>query len=164
MYSENDYTAALQAEKRARLLMLLPAGLLLIGVVWSFIVRIKWLTILLSALAGCWMIFTYQILLVPRKAYRLHVRSALRIPGRNTDGYYLRMEETPVERDNVLYYAFYVNVGEKNDPEDDRLFYFDAMKPLPSWQSGERLRVVSYDKFVSSYQTLSGADAPAAAG
>ena len=163
MYSENDYNAALQAEKRARLLMLLPAGLLLIGVVWSFIIRIKWLTILLSSLTGCWIIFIYQMVYVPKKAYREHIQSAMGSSQKECDGHYLRMENTPVERNNVMFYAFYLNVGEKQDPEDDRLFYYDAQKPIPDWKSGDMLHIVSYDKFVSAYNTLSGAEQPAPA-
>ena len=160
MYDDNDLNKALEASKRALLLMLVPAGVLLALAVWSFIVRIKWLTILLTALAGCWMIFIYHIKRVPARAYQEHVRSALRAPKKTAEGRYLRMEGTPVERSGVMYYAFYLNVGEKQDPEDDRLFYYDAMKPLPDWKSGDRLRVISYDKFVSSCELLSRADAP----
>ena len=160
MYDENDLSKAQDAAKRARMLMLVPAVILFILAVWSFVVRIKWLTILLTSLAGCWMIFTYHMKLVPRRAYQEHVHSALRAPKKEADGKYLRMETTPVERNNVMYYAFYLNVGEKQDPEDDRLFYYDALKPLPDWKTGDRLHVISYDKFVASCQVLSRADAP----
>ena len=160
MYDENDLKKAQEATKRAQILMLVPAGVLLALAIWSFIVRIKWLTILLTALAGCWMIFIYHMKRLPARAYQEHVRSALRAPKKNAEGRYLRMEATPVERNNVMYYAFYLNVGEKQDPEDDRLFYYDAVKTLPDWKSGDRLRVISYDKFVSSYEVLARADLP----
>ena len=163
MYDNNDFIAAQQAAKKAKLLMLLPAILLFGVTIWSFVVRIKWLTILLSSLTGCWIIFVHQMLYVPKKAYREHVRSALHVSRKECDGHYLRMENTPVERNNVMFYAFYLNVGEKQDPEDDRLFYFDAHKPLPDWHTGDMLHIVSYDKFVSAYKKLSGADQPAPA-
>ncbi len=159
MYDENDLSKAAAAAKRARILMLAPAGLLIALAIWTFVVRIKWLTILLTALAGCWMIFVYHMKLVPQRAYQEHIRSALRAPKKEAEGRYLRMEATPVERNNVMYYAFYLNVGEKLDPEDDRLFYYDALKPLPDWRDGDRLHVTSYDKFVSSCQVVSRADA-----
>ena len=164
MYGENDLSNAQAAFKRAVLLMWLPAALLFGGAIWTFVVRIKWLTILLSALAGCWVIFVHQNIVLPKKGYCEHVRKALRASRKETEGYYLRMEATPVERENVMFYAFYLNVGEKQDPEDDRLFYYDALRPLPDWQSGDRLRIFSYDKFVSSYQVISGAGNPAPGG
>ena len=163
MYSENDLNDAQQAVQRARLLMFLPAAVLLAGAIVSFIFRIKWLTILLSILGGSWMVFSHQLFVIPRRGYMEHVRSALRVARKVAEGYYLRMEETPVERNNVMFYAFYLNVGEKQDPEDDRLFYYDAQKPIPDWKSGDMLHIVSYDKFVSAYNTLSGAEQPAPA-
>ena len=160
MYTEKDLKDAQQALKRANLLMLIPAAVIFISAVASFIVRIKWLTILLTALAGCWMVFSHQMFVIPRKGYMEHVRSALRVSRKETEGRYLRTEETPVERNNVMFYAFYLNVGEKLDPEDDRLFYFDAQRPMQDWRSGDRVLIKSYDKFVSSYQILSRAETP----
>ena len=156
MYEEKDLIDAQAAVKRAMTLMLVPAVLFFGGAIWSFVVRIKWATILLSALAGCWIIFVHQNIMLPKKGYCEHVRKALRAARKDTEGYYLRMEATPVERDDVMFYAFYLNVGEKKDPEDDRLFYYDALKPLPGWQSGCRLRIISYDKFVASWEVVSG--------
>ena len=161
MYTENDLNDAQKAVNRMSLLMYIPAAVLLIGAVVSFVFRIKWLTILLSVLCGGWMVFAHQMYVIPRKGYMEHIRSALRVARKETEGYYLRMEETPVERNSVMFYAFYLNVGEKQDPEDDRLFYFDALRPLPDWKSGDRVLVRSYDKFVSSYEILDRARQPA---
>lgn len=163
MYDKNDLSKARRSARNALLLMLLPAIPLLGGVVWSFIVRVKWLTMLLSMLTGCWIVFIYHMVLVPRRAYLEHIESAMGRSQKEFEGRYTRMEETPVERNNVMYYAFYLNVGEKQDPEDDRLFYYDALKPLPGWKAGDRLHISSYDKFVSSYQKLSGAEQAAPA-
>ena len=158
MYSDNDLNDAQRAVQRARLLMFLPAAVLLAGAIVSFIFRIKWLTILLSILGGSWMVFSHQLFVIPRRGYMEHVRSALRVARKVAEGYYLRMEETPVERNNVMFYAFYLNVGEKQDPEDDRLFYFDARRPLPDWKTGDRILIRSYDKFVSSWEILAKAE------
>ncbi len=159
MYTENDYQLADARVRRVMVLMLAPAAVLLGGVIWSFVVRIKWLTILLSVLTGCWIVFIRQNYLVPEQAYRRHIHYALHAPKKEAEGVYLRTESTPVERENVLFFAFYLNVGEKNDPEDDRLFYLDARRPLPAWQAGERLHVTSYDKFVSGYRALDAVQA-----
>ena len=165
MYSEQDVRSIERKIRSIQLLVWIPAAILLAGVVWSFILRIKWLTILLSALCGCWIIFTWENLYVPRRAYRSHILNALHNASKEFEGRYLRTETTPVERENVMFYAFYLNVGDKNDPEDDRLFYYDALLPLPDWHSGDRLRVRSYDKFVASYEVIARQEpVPPAAG
>ena len=159
MYAEQDLEKARKKVSEMRLLMLIPAVLLLGGIVWSFVARVKWLTILLSALAGCWLVFVEQNLLAPRRAYARHLDSALHHADKTTEGVYLRTEQTPVERNDVMYYAFYLNVGEKEDPEDDRLLYLDALRPLPDWQHGDRIRVRSYDKFVAGYERIAAGEA-----
>ena len=160
-YTENDLTQARLETRKILLLMLVHAVLLLGGVIWSFVVRIKWLTILLSILTGFWIIFIRQNFWLPRQAYSNHIDSSLHAKKKEAEGRYLRTEDTPVERNNVMFYAFYLNIGEKEDPDDDRLFYWDALKPLPDWQTGDRIRICSYDKFVSSYQVIARSDAPA---
>ena len=161
LYTENDLTQARLETRKILLQMLVPAVLLMGGVIWSFVVRIKWLTILLSILTGFWIIFIRQNFWLPRQAYSNHIDSALHAKKKEAEGRYLRTEDTPVERNNVMFYAFYLNIGEKEDPDDDRLFYWDALKPRPDWQTGDRIRICSYDKFVSSYQVIARGDAPA---
>ena len=55
----------------------------------------------------------------------------------------------PVEFDHILVVGL-----DKNDPEDDRLFYYDAYKPLPSMPIGTRVTVESNDRLVSSMKTV----------
>ncbi len=159
MYEQSDLEKEQKAISRLMLLMLLPAAILLGGVVWSFVVRIKWLTILLSILTGSWIVFIFQNCIAPRRAYAGHIENALHHADKCTEGVYLRTEQTPVERNDVMYYAFYMNVGEKMEPEDDRLLYLDALRPLPDWRTGDRLRVRHYDKFVAGYEVLARGDA-----
>ena len=51
-------------------------------------------------------------------------------------------------------YAMLLNVGTRNDPEDDRLFYYDAYKPLPAMPIGTRVTVESNDRLVSSMKAV----------
>ena len=39
-----------------------------------------------------------------------------------------------------------LSVGNMDDPEDDRLFYYDANLPLPDWQHGDMLIVTAHDR------------------
>ena len=46
----------------------------------------------------------------------------------------------------------YTFVGDMENPEDDRLFYYDANLPRPGWQKGEGLTLTSYDNRVVAWE------------
>ena len=64
------------------------------------------------------------------------------------------MEEKPVWREGVSYYPMTLNVGNMEEPGDDRLFYFDANLTRPDWQPGERIAVTAHDKAVGAWEKL----------
>ncbi len=141
-----------RAQLRRRLIWLgIPAVILLIGVVVSFIVRIKLLTMGLTVLLGAFCIFAYGMLLSPVICYGRHLDEALYGRKRESTGKFKEMEEQPVWRDGVLYYPMMINVGDKDAPEDDRLFYFDAYIQRPAWQPGDVLTVSAHDKAVAAW-------------
>ena len=57
------------------------------------------------------------------------------------------------DKDGIDCYAMLVNVGERDDAEDDRLFYFDVQKPKPQIPLGTRVTVESNDKMVADLKT-----------
>ena len=61
------------------------------------------------------------------------------------------MEEIAVDRDGVKYYPMMLSVGNMDDPEDDRLFYYDANLPRPDWKCGEMLTVTAHDKALGAW-------------
>ena len=69
---------------------------------------------------------------------------------RETTGVLKSFSEDVSDREGLECHAMMLNVGERDDPEDDRLFYFDALKPWPGWAMGTRLTVKSNDKLVAS--------------
>ena len=69
---------------------------------------------------------------------------------RTTTGVYKFFSEDIYDRDGLECHSMLINIGEKNDPEDDRLFYYDAYKPAPAFEMGEKITVISNDKMVSS--------------
>ena len=61
------------------------------------------------------------------------------------------MEETAVMREGVKYYPMMLSVGDMDNPEDDRLFYYDANLPRPDWQIGDMLTVTAHDKALGAW-------------
>lgn len=151
MYTEQDY-ADIQAQiKQRRMIMMIPGLLLLAGVIVSFVFRVKWLTTALSLLLGAGWIFFHGLLISPLTAYRRHLDEVLHGRTRTTTGAFKEMEETTVDRDGVKYYPMMLNVGSMDDPEDDRLFYYDANLPRPDWKTGDMLTVTAHDKSLGAW-------------
>lgn len=151
MYTEQDY-ADIQAQiKQRRMIMMIPGVLLLAGVIVSFVFRVKWLTTALSLLLGAGWIFFHGLLISPLTAYRRHLDEVLHGRTRTTTGAFKEMEETTMDRDGVKYYPMMLNVGSMDDPEDDRLFYYDANLPRPDWKTGDMLTVTAHDKSLGAW-------------
>ena len=65
--------------------------------------------------------------------------------------YFKEMETQIVMRDGVQYYPMMISVGDMEDPEDDRLFYYDAYLPRPDWKPGELLTLTAHDKALGAW-------------
>ena len=152
MYTEQDY-ADIRRQIRNRCLALgVPALLMLAGVIVSFIFRIRWVTMTVTVLLGVYCIFCYGMLLSPVIAYGRHLDEVLHGRVRTTTGAFKEWEEDSVMRDGVRYYPMLLSVGSMDDPEDDRLFYYDANLPRPDWQRGDMLTVTAHDKALGAWE------------
>lgn len=151
LYTEQDYQD-IREQLKGRLMALgIPALLLLAAVIVSFVFRIKWLTMALSVVLGAGCIFCYGLLLYPVIAYGRHLDEVLHGKVRSTTGAFKEMESQTVTREGVKYYPMLISVGDMEDPEDDRLFYYDANLPRPDWKIGEMLTVTAHDKSLGAW-------------
>ncbi len=151
MYSEQDF-ADISRQLKERLIVLgIPAALMLAGIVTSVVFRVQWLTMLLTAAEGFFCLFAYHMLLWPVIAYRSHLNDVLHGRVHTIKGAFKEMEEEAVLREGVLYYPLMLSVGNMDDPEDDRLLYYDANLPRPDWKQGDPLTVTVHDKAVGAW-------------
>ena len=155
MYTNESYQQN-RDQLRTRLLACgLPVLALIILMIVSFCLR--WpeaLTVAFSIIAFGGAILLYGMLISPVIAYGKHVHHALNGRTRSLQGVFVNMEEAPVGRDGVQFYPFVINVGDKGEEEDDRLFYMDANLPRPQWQVGEKLEITSYDNRVTAWKNV----------
>lgn len=151
VYTEQDYADICAQEKQRKLLLIIPSAVLLAGIIVTFVFRIKWLTVGLSLVLGAGLIFCYGLLISPVTAYRKHLHNVLHGRTRQTTGAFKEMEEVAVDRDGVKYYPMMLSVGNMDDPEDDRLFYYDANLPRPDWKTGDMLTVTAHDKALGAW-------------
>ncbi len=152
MYTEQDYKDICDQLKRRWLALGVPALAVLAAVIVSFAFRIRWLTTTLSLILGAFCIFSYGMLLSPVIAYRRHLDEVLHGRVRSMTGAFKEMEAQPVMRDGVKYYPLMLSAGDMENPEDDRLFYYDANLPRPDWKTGEMLKVTAHDKALGAWE------------
>ncbi len=159
LYTQEDLQQADAMFKRRLLAALLPAVLVIVlGVALFVIGRIHrsdtmWMwTAALTILGGGYFLFGYGVAVKPARIYRTHVGYMLNGRQRETTGVFKSFSEETSDRDGLICHAMMLNVGEVDDPEDDRLFYYDAYKPKPDMPLGTRVTVRSNDKAVSSMQ------------
>ena len=86
------------------------------------------------------------------RIYRKHLTYMLNGRMRVTTGVFKSFSEDVSDREGLDCYAMLINVGDKDDPEDDRLFYYDVHKPAPEMPLGTMITVHSNDKMVSAIE------------
>lgn len=151
MYSEQDFADISRQLKERSIVLGIPAALMLAGIVTAVVFRVQWLTMLLTLAEGFYCLFTYHMLLWPVIAYRNHLNDVLHGRVRTVKGAFKEMEEEAVLREGVMYYPLMLSVGNMDDPEDDRLLYYDANLPRPDWKQGDPLTVTVHDKAIGAW-------------
>ena len=161
MYTRQDQQQAARQAKRRTLIAFIPAAVVFALAVILFIVgrmnrsEQMWkVTAALTVLAGAYATFFYGVYAKPMRAYRNHINYMLDGRLRETTGYLIDFSENLSERNGVDCHAIMINVGEKDEREDDRLYYYDAKKlPLPV-EMGTKITVVSNDMMVADIRKV----------
>ncbi len=151
MYQISDWEENRHQLKRRLLALLIPMVPLLAGIVVSLLphIRLQWLTILLTILGGAMTIFCYGMFIGPVLSYSRHLKNVLEGRKRETTGRLTEIGSQSCFREGVEYYPMTINVGDKGDEADIRLFYYDVHKGMPPFRLGDMITVVSHDKAVA---------------
>lgn len=157
MYTQDDLTRVSRMLKRRSWIAIAPAAVMLVAAIVVFIVgRLQrsdqmWMvTAALTVLGGAYFLFFYGVSVRPVRIYQKHVNYMLNGRKRETTGILKAFADDMNDKDGLDCYAMLVNVGDRDDGEDDRLFYYDAHIPRPDIPLGTRVTVVSNDKMVAS--------------
>ena len=157
LYSQSDRDQVNAALKKRAIAVWLPTALLLALAIAAFVwYRLRhdesgWIVSgLLTILGGAYAIFFYGVYLGPVRKYKKHLDYMFDGMKRETAGVFKEISTNVIDRDGIDCYSVWLNVGEKNDPEDDRLFYLDAYKSMAGFQPGDRVRVLSNDRMIAS--------------
>lgn len=128
--------------------------LVLAGVVYSLIIRSEALTAGLTLLMGALLIFFYDLTIKPLHCYAVLLNNLLHGRTRELDCTFLSADADVSVVDGVKYYA--LSLEQKDDDGDpfERMLYWDAQKPLPQLEGGERLHIVYHDRMVADLTVL----------
>ena len=161
LYSEADRSETAAELHKRRLRVFLPTALILALAIASFVwFRLHrdaggWIwTGLITVLGGAYCIFFYDVYLHPVIVYKRHLDYMLDGRKRETVGLLGAFDDDVKDQNGMDCISFTVNVGEKNDPEDDRLFYLDALKGKPELLPGSRVRILSNDRMVAGIELV----------
>ena len=161
MYTQEELRQVQLQLKKKRLAAAIPTLLLLAVAIAVFVAgRMRrsdaaWiLSALLTIFGGGYALFQYGLSIRPAKTYRNCVQEMLHGRMRQTEGVLKAFSEDICDRNGLPFHAVLLNVGEKNAPEDDRLFYWDAQKPNPEFSLGMQVRVFSNDNRISRMESL----------
>ena len=149
MYTEQDLSAIQQQQNKRWIALLIPCVVLLCVLVYSLMIRVEWLTSAVTILVGAVLLFFYEMTIKPLHCYKKHIKNCLHGRKHELDCTYHSIDADISVVDGVRYYSMTVlQPDEKGDPFE-RLLYWDAEKPFPVLQGGEKLHILYHDRMVA---------------
>ena len=137
LYSEKDIIQINQQLKKRYTVIFIIFALFLALVIWSFVVRIQWLSMVAVFLAGVTFIFGIDVFCLPLHRYRKLITSAL--TGRtHTGAFEFKEAESDISMIDGISCKSLIFLGEpdKHGSREQR-FYWDAERPLPDLKPGD---------------------------
>lgn len=154
MYTEQELLS-IHAQEKKRWSILGGISLLLAGgIVYSLVIRSEALTTGLSLLMGALLIFFYELTIKPLHCYAVLLNNILHGRTRQLDCTFLSADADVSVVDGVSYYALSLEQTDDDGDPFERMLYWDAQKPLPDLQGGEKLHIVYHDRMVADLAVL----------
>ena len=155
MYTKECLMVANKQLSKRRLIVFIPVIIGIIASILYFVVgQIErsqnswWIATIIFILSGAVFIFFFSTYVLPMQQYRNHIREMQQCKAKETNGVYKSFSTQISHKDGLDYYALKINVGEKDDAEDDRLFYYDCLLPKITIEFGKNVLVKSYENKV----------------
>ena len=102
------------------------------------------LTIAVTILWGSVVIFFWNMKLTPHLCYRRYLKESYSGLSRELVGQVVHFDTQATFRAHLYFYQLVINVGDPEDPNDERLLYWDARLQRPELQEGMQVTVRSH--------------------
>lgn len=149
IYTEANYLAITQQQRKRWLLIAIPCLILLIPLVAGLLVRVEWMTSVSTILIGVILIAGYDLAIKPLHCYEQHLYNCLHGRTRECELPFLRLSENIDLVDGVRYRQLLCSDTDGKGRPYERLFYFDALAEFPQVNEGDMLHIVHHDLAVA---------------
>ena len=106
-----------------------------------------------AAAIACLFYAVLELKALPYARYASYVRDIKEGLSRETDAKFVRISDAPRMNNGVMFYDFFVRDGAEVDEDNERLFYFDADKQLPTFQPGQQLHITSFGNYITGIES-----------
>lgn len=134
------------------MLWLIPEILILSVLVYSFIIRVQWLSDALLSLLAVMIYFSVTMSILPVKRYKDFLNNAVHGKNRVETLRFDTLNEETVEREGVRFYPVTMRADTIKEELDERQFYWDANLSLPEWTEGSYLKLTSHEKMITGWE------------
>lgn len=102
---------------------------------------------------GAMIIFLWGMKMTPLLSYRKYLKEISSGLTRDVEGTIVSFDADTTFRDGVSFYALIVNIGDLQEPEDERLLYWDAQLPKPAdIAPGDHVRFHAHGNDIIGYE------------
>ena len=145
IYSEADYVAIVNQQKKRWLLIALPCIPLLIVLLVGLFCRVEWLTTVSTIIIGVILIAGYDLAIKPLHCYEVHLYNSLHGRSRECELPFIRLSENIDLVDGVRFHQLLCKDMDAKGRPYERLFYFDVEKTFPDVKEGDMIHIVHHD-------------------
>lgn len=157
LYTEDDLRAVQDQLKKRYIVLLLISLVFLALLIFTLVIdnhkdnRPVVFTTVVLMLWGFSFIFFFDMFCQPLRKYIRHLEYSLHGRSHEAEVEFSHWNDDESMVDGVRYHDA-IFLGEANrHGERDRMFYWDAEKPLPDFRAGDLILVKYYDRFITGY-------------
>ena len=110
------------------------------------------ITIAITLVWGALVIFLWGMKLSPRLSYRKYLKEIHGGLSRYEEGIITSVDEQTSFRDGLSFYGMILNIGDLENPEDERLLYWDAQLGKPTVSAGDKLRIHAHGNDIIGFE------------
>ena len=152
LYSREKLEAVTGQLKRRGIVLAVISGVLLAAVIWSFVIRAEWLSMVAVILIGIVLIFGWDVLCKPLYLYAKMVRNALEGRSHEAELVFSHVEPETSLVDGVACHSLVFEGEAEKHGIKEQMYYWDKEIPLPDFREGESVKIRYSGKIIQAYQ------------